>query len=185
MERKLWETIVKQCAPVLADVKPSNLLILAWEEQDGFAEAELPEGIEALALSRGERKAIWFLYRRDRLEAELIWPQTRTFLQDFGYRAGEEGLIAMLFRLRERYAAYKEGKAAFPHEMGVFLGYPLCDVKGFIEQGGRNCLLSGYWKVYGNVGKAKKTFQTYRTVRDVLLRLLSMEEVPREAELSA
>ncbi|MCD8363591.1 MAG: DUF3793 family protein [Lachnospiraceae bacterium] len=185
MERKLWETIVKQCAPVLADVKPSNLLILAREEQDGFAECELPEGVQALTLSRGERKATWFLYRRDRLEAEIVWPQTRAFLNSCDYHAGEEGLDVMLCRLRERYAAYKNGRAAFPHEMGVFLGYPLCDVKGFIEHGGKNFLYSGYWKVYGNVAAAKKTFQTYRAVRDALLWLLSMEDIPREAELSA
>ncbi|MCD8195853.1 MAG: DUF3793 family protein [Lachnospiraceae bacterium] len=185
MEQELWETIVKQCAPVLADVKPSNLLILAREEQDGFEEGELPEGIEALVLSCGERKTTWFLYRRDRLEAELVWPQTRAFLNSCDYRTGEEGLDAMLLRLRGRYAAYKDGAAAFPHEMGIFLGYPLRDVKGFIEHSGKDYLCSGYWKVYGNVRKAKRTFQTYRTVRDALLRLLSMEDIPREAELSA
>ncbi|MCD8248347.1 MAG: DUF3793 family protein [Lachnospiraceae bacterium] len=185
MEQKMWETIIKQCAPVLADVKPSNLLILAREEQDGFRESELPEGIEALALSCGEYKITWFLYRRDRLEAELVWPQTRAFLRTCGYCAGAEGLDAMLLRLQERYAAYKDGMAAFPHEMGIFLGYPLCDVKGFIEHGGKNCLLSGYWKVYGNVVKAERTFRIYRAARDALLRLLSMEHIPCEAELSA
>ena len=31
MEKKLWEVIANKCAPVLADVKPSNLLILTFE----------------------------------------------------------------------------------------------------------------------------------------------------------
>ena len=40
MEKKLWEVIANQCAPVLADVKPSNLLILTPElTVDGFIQS--------------------------------------------------------------------------------------------------------------------------------------------------
>ena len=40
MEKKLWEVIANQCAPVLADVKPSNLLILTSEEEEVFLQME-------------------------------------------------------------------------------------------------------------------------------------------------
>ena len=40
MEKKLWEVIANQCAPVLADVKPSNLLILTSEEEEVFQQME-------------------------------------------------------------------------------------------------------------------------------------------------
>ncbi len=36
----------------------------------------------------------------------------------------------------------------FPHEIGVFLGYPLADVIGFIQNRGKNFTACGYWKVY-------------------------------------
>ena len=71
-----------------------------------------------------------------------------------------------------RFAEYKEGRQPFPHEMGVFLGYPLGDVKGFIEHHGKEYLCSGYWKVYQDEQKAKSTFQLYQSVRDAVLQLI-------------
>ena len=38
----------------------------------------------------------------------------------------------------------------FPHEIGLFLGYPVEDVLGFIENAGQNCKCCGCWKVYCN-----------------------------------
>lgn len=173
MEKKLWETIANQCAPVLMDVKPSNLLILTQEEEEQFLRMEMIEGISGLCLYAGEKKSTWLLYRKDRLEAELLWPQTKDFLKAYGYWSGQDSTEEMLERLQERFAGYKEGALAFPHELGVFLGYPLCDVKGFIEHQGKNYLCSGYWKVYGNESKAKMTFQLYETVRDTVLQMIS------------
>lgn len=173
MERKLWELLANQCAPVLTDVKPSNLLILTKEEEQIFLEMDLPEGVHSLCLYRGEKKSTWFLYRKDSLEAVLIWPQAQEFLQNYGYQAEDSTLEEKLGCLTERFTAYKEAKMDFPHEMGVFLGYPLHDVKGFIEHRGQNYICSGYWKVYQNEKKAKKTFQLYQTVRDAVLEMIS------------
>lgn len=173
MEKRLWEIIANQCAPVLMDVKPSNLLILNREEEQAFLrEKDKLFGISSLCLYMGEKKSTWILYRKDRLEAELIWPQIKSFLETYEYRPREDSLDEMLQRLKERYTDYREGRLAFPHELGVFLGYPLCDVKGFIEHQGKNYLCSGYWKVYGDEIKAKKTFQLYQAVKDAVLQML-------------
>lgn len=169
----MWETIANQCAPVLMDVKPSNLLILTREEEKEFLQMEVFSGISCLCLYAGEKKSTWLLYRKDRLEAELFWPQTRDFLKSYGYRSDRDSAEAMLQRLQERFAGYKEGVLEFPHELGVFLGYPLCDVKGFIEHQGKNYLCSGYWKVYENETRAKMTFKLYETVRDTVLQMIN------------
>ena len=50
----------------------------------------------------------------------------------------------------------------FPHEIGVFLGYPLQDVKGFIENNGRNSKYTGLWKVYGDKAASIRMFKKYR-----------------------
>ena len=76
MEKKLWEVIANQCAPVLADVKPSNLLILTSEEEEVFLQMEELPGISRLCLYEGQQKSTWLLYRKDRLESALVWPQT-------------------------------------------------------------------------------------------------------------
>ena len=175
MEKKLWEVIANQCAPVLADVKPSNLLILTSEEEEVFLQMEELPHISSLCLYEGKNKSTWLLYRRDRLESALVWPQTGEFLEQYGYRMVRmvrESLDEKLLRLQHRFAEYKEGRQPFPHEMGVFLGYPLGDVKGFIEHHGKEYLCSGYWKVYQDEQKAKSTFQLYQSVRDAVLQLI-------------
>ena len=43
--------------------------------------------------------------------------------------------------------------------MGIFLGYPVDDVAGFINHCGNNCKACGQWKVYGDVEYAKNLLQ--------------------------
>ena len=60
MEKKLWEVRANQCAPVLADVKPSNLLILTSEEEEVFLQMEELPGISRLCLYEGQQKVHGF-----------------------------------------------------------------------------------------------------------------------------
>lgn len=68
----------------------------------------------------------------------------------------------------------------FPHEIGIFLGYPIDDIEGFTA--GRKCLLSGYWKVYANPEKAERIFERYTKCRDALCRRVAGGE-PLDAVL--
>ena len=52
--------------------------------------------------------------------------------------------------------------ADFPHEIGLFWGYPPEDVLGFIKNQARGYKYVGCWKVYGDEEKAKKTFERYK-----------------------
>ena len=58
----------------------------------------------------------------------------------------------------------------FPHEIGLFLGYPFEDVQGFIQNRGCNCRLCGYWKVYANECEKKRLFEKYSHCRNVYCR---------------
>ena len=58
----------------------------------------------------------------------------------------------------------------FPHEIGVFLGYPLDDVKGFIRHKGRDYTFCGCWKCYGDPQAARRRFERYRRCTAVLRR---------------
>ena len=70
--------------------------------------------------------------------------------------------------LAKRYEAYQKRGGEFPHEIGLFLEYPLEDIEGFIANQGRNALECGYWKVYGNVEQAREIFELYDRTRKVL-----------------
>ena len=68
-----------------------------------------------------------------------------------------------LDRLKSRIGENNE----FPHEIGIFLDYPLGDVSGFITNEGRNFKCVGCWKVYCNECEALKMFQKYHKCREV------------------
>jgi len=59
----------------------------------------------------------------------------------------------------------------FPHEIGLFLGYPLEDVRGFIENAGQNCKCTGCWKVYCNECETVKLFMKYKKCKDIYTKL--------------
>ena len=82
-----------------------------------------------------------------------------------GYPAGGD-LEALLAALSGRLG---QG-GPFPHEVGLFLGYPPEDVEGFCRHGGRNYKLSGPWKVYGRVEEARARFRAFHRCRDALYR---------------
>ena len=55
-----------------------------------------------------------------------------------------------------------QGESAFPHEIGLILGYPPADVAGFIAQKGTEYLACGGWKAYSEPQSALETFQRNR-----------------------
>lgn len=64
-----------------------------------------------------------------------------------------------------------ENNEDFPHEIGLFLGYPLGDVIGFVKNEGRNSLCCGCWKVYCNECEALQTFQKFKKCTEVYTHL--------------
>ena len=93
----------------------------------------------------------------------------RAFLAREGYQLPQEqeqtGI--MLTQLSRRLCC----SAEFPHEIGVFLGYPLTDVVGFIENRGRNFTCCGCWKAYGDPNAARRHFAQLSKCTAVYLRL--------------
>lgn len=155
------------CAPVIAGLKPSNIIsirkpVSAEVKQSilGIARAFAPKGIFLYQLAECPKRVLLMVYHRDLLRSCLTKPEHQTLLRRYGYRT-EHPAEYMLGQLSDRLVLCD----GFPHEIGVFLGYPLCDVMGFIQNKGQNYEFCGYWKVYGNVAQAKRTFTVYDNVR--------------------
>ena len=96
-----------------------------------------------------------------------------------------ESLDKKLLRLQLRFADYKEDRQPFPHEMGVFLGYPLGDVIGFIKNAGQNCKCVGCWKVYCNECEAIKAFARFKKCTSVYVRLWNQGRSVRQLTVAA
>ncbi|MEE1242944.1 DUF3793 family protein [Frisingicoccus sp.] len=167
-QQPLEVKIADQCAPVLAGVKPSNILILDNKHLSSVVRTLEGTGLSWRCLYAGDEKNIWLLYRKEMLSEIVFGEEQMELLRKFGYT--QETLEHMLTRFGQRFRQYKNEKdISFPHEMGVFLGYPMADVKGFIQHEGRNYLYCGYWKVYENVEATKELFKIYEDVRQVFV----------------
>ena len=160
--------IANQCAPVLAGVKPSNMLVLENKHIRDVVRVLEGTGLSWRCLYAGEEKNIWLLYRKEAMEETVLGKEQMLFLREWGYE--EDTLERMLMKFSQRFRQYRKDKnLPFPHEMGVFLGYPMADVKGFIKYEGKNYLYCGYWKVYENVEERKELFRTYEEIRKVFV----------------
>lgn len=174
MERTFEAVLVEQCAPTLAGIKPASL----FRCQTGGPEAvrraaahwgrELaPFGIAIRVLKTCPQTGACLicLYRAGWLRRILAEPSHRAFLQRLGYRT-DRGCGGLLEQLSDRLCLER----AFPHEIGLFLGYPLEDVVGFMENRGRNYTCCGFWKVYGDPAAAQRQFARYRRCTEVYSR---------------
>lgn len=161
--------IALQCAPLITGIKMSNLLIVSLAQESTVHMAFKGSGISYFRLWRTKDKVAFLLFRRNQMEHYLSNRQVLDILQEAGYKNTAFGSILKTFQ--ERYQAYLLKKEPFPHEMGLLLGYPVEDVKGFILHRGENYLYSGYWKVYDRVEQKKRLFRRYEEAKETLIQL--------------
>lgn len=160
-----------QCAPVLAGLKISNLLILPVKDMVKVKRILKCSEVDCELISVNAGKATMLLYRVKELEAYFQNKEIRILMQFLGYTDfAKEALFA---RFQKHYMAYQQEAAEFPHEMGFFLGYPLEDVVGFIQNQGKNFLYTGYWKVYGNLQEKVRLFQRFDLVQKQMVQYVS------------
>ena len=162
-ERYIESVVTCFAAPVIKGLKCGGLLNISRKGED-MAGAWLclcdslmkKLSLEAVVVSCTERSVLVLIYNKKMLMDVISSDRVRGFLADFGYPDSFTSVVPHLRRLISRFAD------GVPHEVGVFLGYPLDDVIGFIENNGKNSLLTGYWKVYGNRVRALEMFREYR-----------------------
>ena len=159
MERVL----LTHCAPTLAGLKCANLVRLTGPRAELEAAAQAwkatlaPRGVHVRTARWDGDSALLYLYREGHLRREWEKPGAADFLRRHGYEPGaavQENVELLLRRIARR--------PCFPHEIGLFLGYPPEDVQGFMECRAKGFRCVGCWKVYGDAEKAQKLFASYK-----------------------
>lgn len=188
MNRDFGTAFITQCAPVMAGLKPANLF--RWVEPDTSAmfrtladwQNQLrPRGvkIEVLKACVYTSAFLIYVYRENRLLPILQDPAVQAYLMETGYLATD--LRGQLDYLSHRLCT----EAEFPHEIGIFLGYPLEDVIGFVRHKGKNYTCKGYWKAYGDPEAARARFASYRKCTEVYLRCYRSGFTPARLTVAA
>ena len=160
--------IVRHCSPTLAGLKTGSLFSCPYGnrtqltcELRALNRKLVPKGLRVIPLSTLRGRALIYLYRPRRLKNDLANDEASALLAEYGYPVdgGERCLVKLAEKLRSH--------EAFPHEIGLFLGYPPEDVRGFIENQAAHAKLNGCWKVYGDVNMARKVFEKYKKCTSV------------------
>ena len=140
-KRNLFVQMALQCAPVLAGIKVSNLLII--EERYWKELCFLLRNSEMCArkLYRCRDKITLLLYRREELEQWVKTLQVEALLKEIGYDSVE---LHRIFRKLEQRIG------------GHGIGY-------------KQCLYIGYWKVYEKAEEKIALFSEYDRAMDLAL----------------
>lgn len=157
-------------AEVIAGVKPGNLVNVANRERPcGRNPYELWHSHSVTLLTGTELQArvlldrgsslLLYLYRSDLLQKVLNRPPVATILGNCGYR-NPLNIAASLDRLQTSVA-----RGAFPHEIGIFLGYPLKDVLAFMGCIDLPFACQGPWKIYGKPEQSLELADRFRQCR--------------------
>ncbi|MGN8799837.1 DUF3793 family protein [Candidatus Merdisoma sp. HCP28S3_D10] len=169
--KELERLLATHCAPVFCHKKAANLVAARRELLEALPEVLAGSRISWVQLCGCKKYCHILFYDRERLENYLIRKEHRKFLEEQGY--GNKTLEEQLKQLAGRYESYQKQGSIFPHEIGLFLEYPLADIEGFIEHQGKDALESGYWKVYGDVEQARALFRLYDELKTALTTMLA------------
>ncbi|MBR1390842.1 MAG: DUF3793 family protein [Lachnospiraceae bacterium] len=168
----LENRLIEYCAPTLAGIKSASLFSYFYQDREN-ASRELKRanvllnerGVCVEALLWREDSVLVYTYRPKHLQMELNRAGVLELLSGYGYRDCDIGHC--IRHLKQRL----HSESCFPHEIGLFLGYPLEDVKGFIENKGKNCKSCGLWKVYCNETEKEKLFAKFTKCTEVYMRV--------------
>ena len=161
------EAVILHGAPTLAGLKTASLFRCAYDSADSMR-ASLREwnrrfakkGLRVVPLTFCDNKALLYLYRPSRLMRDLADDSALRILSDCGYTDASPARCLCCLAKRIRSGE------PFPHEIGLFLGYPPEDVRGFIEQ--RECdpqvrrLLEGLRRLRARAANVSKAAQMQR-----------------------
>lgn len=168
----LLSTIICAAAPTLAGEKVSSLLNFgcdnhnlqySWKQNKKYIKNML--SISFFELKDDKKSTAVLFYDKEKSEQIIKEKINIEFLKRFGY-CEEMNAEQCFIHLSRRF------ENAFPHEIGIFLGYPVEDVAAFIDCPGKKCKLAGYWKVYYNVEEAKHIFSKYDHIKYNVLKMM-------------
>ena len=167
---------------VLSGAKPANMIRIPnqrlpcgrrmyrlWQK---FGAELLKNSSLSVKPMRTEKESVLLLiYRSDLLERRLHGRTMQTFLARYGYPRP----LTLENTLQHLQDSFSGG---IPHEVGMFLGYPVKDVKGFITQVSEPSQGRGMWRIYGPPARSLRLSNLYRSKRQEMIARLATGRIP-------
>ncbi len=178
----LLNYLALKLAPVLVGVKPSSLLSLynceysgenrydLWQEHKEDITERL--GISFRELKHTSRGKQVLFYNDEILFNRITHTENLIFLKRFEYSFCQE-LEDYLEMLKARFNG-----SSFPHEIGLFLGYPLKDVRGFIEKESLPLAVKCRWQIFGSPEGSIQLMNMHKKAEQVFLNFTENKRDP-------
>ncbi|MBR1861715.1 MAG: DUF3793 family protein [Lachnospiraceae bacterium] len=166
----LKDALVEYCAPTLAGLKTGSICTVKNGSKDINNEIRelnrclTKKGLSLIPLRRTDGTTLVYLYRPDRLKRDLQAAEAKKILEKKGYpwQSPERSVVTLIRHLMT--------DKDFPHEIGLFLGYPPSDVAGFMKDSRKGVKCCGCWKAYGNECEAQRIFESYKRCTEIYCR---------------
>ena len=165
--RNFEKSMAYHLAPAMLGIKPACLMSME-KNKDGLEEnVELfnsrayTKGMKLTVLCECKSRKLLFLYNEKLLSDRLADNRVRKLLESFGYDS-RMTLEQQLERLSGRISASED----FPHEIGLFLGYPVDDVTGSYRTREETIF-------FADIGKSTLT----KTEQDVFSAIMTSAEI--------
>lgn len=165
--------LIEILGPVILGSKPAEILNLSSKDKN--KESKLNDiksffsnctklSYEIINISDGGIRLVFI--NKKALSNVLDNKKCLNFLKFIGYPSNydlNEYINILIDRLHTK---------DFPHEIGIFLGYPLKDVVGFMGYGNYKFCKTRYWKVYGDESISDSVYDKFINDRAKMKRLL-------------
>lgn len=172
--------ILELLGPVILGSKPSEILNISLNDNrkeykikqiNSFFKNCSRLKYEMVYKNNGEIKILFI--NKQALTETLNNKKCINFLRFIGYPNDytlENYINFLLNRLKEN---------EFPHEIGIFLGYPLKDVVGFMGYGNYELQKTKYWKVYGSTEISDRIYNNFLEDRKKMRNILDNKSLDK------
>lgn len=179
---ELLRYLLVKSSPVMMKVKPAMLVRISncfkvkdFQAYEVFCSHQQAI-LDTLALdymimkNNGKDMQVMF-YDPETLSNVLAVDDKKKFLKTMGYDCNLT-TREYLEELRSRFTSQE-----FPHEIGIFLGYPLKDVKGFINDYDSGfSVTQGRWRIFGDAHESLLAMNRYHFAENFGKRIIEHYE---------
>ncbi|MDR2426115.1 MAG: DUF3793 family protein [Endomicrobium sp.] len=163
------KVLIEYCAPVLLRRKPAALFTLPSKQYLSLLKQTIKNALNIKVLRIYQKGILVMIYDYILLESLLLKNESiHDALLLFGYSSYTD-IDDYLCHLKNKF----QNGSIFPHEIGLFLGYPPEDVFAFIHNKGQAYKYCGIWKVYSDEEYSRKCFEEYKYCAECLRKHLS------------
>ena len=159
----LYDYMLQHASATIAGMKAGSLFrvptqLWSAESRDALSLLHAVH-LQCVPAQKSRQSILLYLYNPVLLSTILTYPENIFFMKQLGYPSNSDKYLPVL--LQKIYEGHN-----FPHEIGLFLGYPLQDVEGYITNKGQNCLYNKYWKVYHDLEQTRIKFDRYDACKE-------------------